>query len=163
MFLPRPLSNLSIRRGASLLNRKLSSSSSSSPSPSSNNNNNINNSNTSIISRFWRWTTQERPNWKENNAEKAMAILIFGITGTTAVSIIRPTISTLFGVQGSLIDGPNSYRVFSLLFISPFYAITLLAVGTAFGRHIYFAKMSKKILGRFLPSSLREKIACPRR
>ena len=88
-------------------------------------------------------------------------MIIFGITGSTAVSLIRPTINKVLGIEGSLIDGPNSYRVFSLLFISPFYAITLFVVGTAFGRHAYFAKMAKKILGRFLPSKMKEKIRCP--
>ena len=118
-------------------------------------------SNSTIAEKFWRWTTTPRPEWKKDMKEGIIAVCIFGITGSSTVAFIRPTISSLFGIEGSLIDGPNSYRVMSLLFISPCYAIMLMLVGTIGGRHLYFAKMSAKILRRFLPNSKKDLIYCP--
>ena len=48
-------------------------------------------------------------------------------------------------------DGPNSYRVASLLLVSPAYAAILLLLGTISGRHTFFAKMSFNILKRYVP------------
>ena len=58
-------------------------------------------------------------------------------------------------------DGPNSYRVISFFMVTPIYCCILLTVGTLSGRHQYFASMVKKILGRFVPSKSKDKIACP--
>lgn len=118
-------------------------------------------SNSSEISAFWKWTSKERPSWKKDPKEAVAAIIIFGVTGSGTVALIRPTINSLLGIEGSLIEGPNSYRVFSLLVISPLYAISLFFIATLAGRHRAFAPMSKKILSRFLPSSLKQKIRCP--
>jgi hypothetical protein len=60
-----------------------------------------------------------------------------------------------------MIDGPNSYRMISLILVSPIYACVLVTVGTLAGRHTYFANMARKIFGRFVPGqSIKEKIAC---
>jgi hypothetical protein len=40
------------------------------------------------------------------------------------------------------------------------YAITLFTLGTLAGRHAFFGKMSFKILGRFFPKKLLEKVVC---
>lgn len=114
----------------------------------------------STQSGFWKWTTTNRPSWKENKTEAAVAIAVFGITGTFSVLAVRPCLKTLFGIEGTLVDGPNSYRLLSILCVSPVYAMVLLAMGTISGRHNYFAKMSMKILGRFLPKSVVHKIVC---
>ena len=45
--------------------------------------------------------------------------------------------------------------------VGPIYASFLVTFGTIAGRHIFFANMARKIFGRFLPASLRPKIACP--
>jgi hypothetical protein len=111
-------------------------------------------------SGFWQWTTKNRPSWKENKAEAAVAIAVFGATGTLSVLAVRPSLKTLFGIEGTLIDGPNSYRLMSILCVSPVYAMVLLAIGTVSGRHNYFAKMSMKILGRFVPKSVIHKVVC---
>lgn len=114
----------------------------------------------STYEKFWKWTTQQRANWKEDKKEALLAIVVFGITGTSSVILVRPTIKEVFGLEGSLINGPNSYRVMSLLFISPIYALMLTFFGTLTGRHNYFAKMGLRIFGRFLPKALVDKILC---
>lgn len=116
---------------------------------------------TQVFQRFWSWTTQQRPHWKNDYKEAAVLFVVFGITGSSSVALVRPFLKNVFHMEGSLKDGPNSYRVFSILLVSPIYACVLLAVGTVFGRHNYFANMSRKILGRFIPSqNLKSKIVC---
>ena len=110
--------------------------------------------------RFWSWTTQKRPSWRESKLEAAVLFAVFGLTGSTSVAVVRPILRNTIGLEGSLKDGPWSYRVGSLVLISPAYACILLAVGTAAGRHTYFAGMSRKILGRFVPKSVGERIGC---
>ena len=115
---------------------------------------------TSPVSRFWKWTTTSRPDWKLDHKEKIVAIIVFGVTGSTSVMLVRPVLSDVFGLEGSMIEGPWSYRIGSILMVSPMYALTLLLIGTISGRHIFFAKMSFKILGRFFPKSLLHRALC---
>ena len=124
-------------------------------SSSSNNNNNKN-----YINKFWIWTTTPRLNWKNNIKEAVIATMVFGVTGTTTMFLIRPCLKTVFGLEGSLLEGPNSYRIISILTISPVYAILLFTIGTISGRHIFFAQMSSKILGRFIPKYILSKVYC---
>jgi uncharacterized membrane protein YeaQ/YmgE (transglycosylase-associated protein family) len=109
---------------------------------------------------FWQWTTKPRPNWLKDWKEGIITCIIFGITGSASAFLVRPTVEKVFGVQGSLIEGPNSYRVLSILCISPVYAILLGITGTLAGRHLFFTKMSMKILNRFLPKSLLNRTLC---
>ncbi len=85
---------------------------------------------------------------------------VFGVTGSSSMLLVRPALKEVFGLEGSWAEGPNSYRVASILMVSPFYAFILLFIGTVSGRHTYFAKMSMKILGRFVPKSLIQKVIC---
>lgn len=109
---------------------------------------------------FWQWTTAARPSWKENKAEAAVAFVVFGITGSLSMVAVRPSLKSIFGIEGTLVDGPNSYRIMSILCVSPVYACILLAIGTLSGRHNYFAKMSMKILGRFVPKTVIHRVMC---
>lgn len=119
-----------------------------------------NNNNKNYINKFWNWTTTPRLDWKSNIKEAVIAIMVFGVTGTTTMFLIRPCLKTVFGLEGSLLEGPNSYRIISILTISPVYAILLFTIGTISGRHIFFAQMSSKILGRFIPKSILSKVYC---
>lgn len=115
-----------------------------------------------IKNSFWKWTTKERPNWKSNIAEGAIAFTVFGITGSSSLYFVRPILKQ-FGIEGSIIEGPATYRLFavaSFLITSPLYAVMLLTYGTLFGRHIFFARMSTKILGRFLPRKVIDQFIC---
>lgn len=108
--------------------------------------------------RFWAWTTQQRPSWRTSPLEAAVAFCVFGITGSTSVAVVRPFLKKTMGLEGSLKDGPWSYRIISLVVVSPFYAWFLVTFGTIAGRHLYFANMAAKIFGRFLPSAMRSRI-----
>ena len=66
------------------------------------------------FSRFWAWTAQKRPSWREDKVEAAVLFTVFGCTGSSSVYFVRPALEKV-GVVGSLKDGPNSYRVISIL------------------------------------------------
>mmetsp|Transcript_17421 Transcript_17421/g.17508 ORF Transcript_17421/g.17508 Transcript_17421/m.17508 type:complete len:148 (-) Transcript_17421:78-521(-) len=109
--------------------------------------------------KFWDWTTQERPSWKENYVEAAVAFTVFGVTGSSTMFLVRPMLSML-GLKGTLVEGPWSYRIGSILIISPIYACMLLTLGTLSGRHRFFAGMSFKMLNRFFPKTAIKKVVC---
>lgn len=52
-------------------------------------------------------------------------------------------------------EGPNSYRVASILVVSPLYSCLLVTLGTLCGRHRFFGAMSSRILSRFNPMGRR--------
>ena len=99
-------------------------------------------------------TLQQRPSWRESPKEAAVIFVVFGITGSTSVGVVRPALKNTIGLEGSMREGPWSYRIISLLAVSPIYASFLVSFGTIAGRHIFFANMARKIFGRFLPASL---------
>ena len=49
-------------------------------------------------------------------------------------------------------EGPWSYRIGSLILLMPIYSVTLVCVGTIFGRHAYFKKFALRMWQRFIPS-----------
>jgi len=63
--------------------------------------------------------------------------------------IVRPAVSDVLGLKGSLKDGPWSYRLCSLVIMTPLYAMMLVLVGTTFGRHAYFRYFAIKMFSRF--------------
>jgi hypothetical protein len=100
-----------------------------------------------------------------SRTEAAVVFCVFGVTGSTSVAFVRPCLKNAFGLEGSMKDGPNSYRIISLVAVSPIYACFLLLFGTVAGRHTFFAMMASKIFGRFMPPRLIEKVTrslgCP--
>lgn len=109
------------------------------------------------VKRFWGWTTQPRPRWQDCKIEAAVLFCVFGVTGSSSMFFVRPCLKTL-GIEGSMMEGPWSYRILSVLIVSPIYATILMTLGTLSGRHAYFASMGIKILKRFLPSSVSSKL-----
>ena len=118
------------------------------------------NSTTSLRARFWEWTSQQRPHWRESKGEAAVLFTVFGVTGSTSVALVRPSLKHTIGLDGTWLDGPWSYRIGSLLLVSPIYAGVLIALGTACGRHSYFARMGTRILGRFMPKVAADRLLC---
>jgi len=86
------------------------------------------------------------PKWY---AEMALLCTVFGITGSSTMFLVRPAVSEGLGLEGSMKDGPWSYRICSLVIMTPMYAAILVVVGTAFGRHAYFRHFSVKMFSRF--------------
>ena len=62
---------------------------------------------------------------------------------------VRPAVSHGLGLKGSLKDGPWSYRICSIVIMTPIYSTLLVLVGTVFGRHHYFRHFSVKMFSRF--------------
>ena len=104
---------------------------------------------------FWQYWTSEpltRPRysalwWRDT----VLVLVVFSITGSLSLYLVRPLLSYVLGVNGSLRDGPNSYRVLSVLLVSPVYSIMLLIIGTLVGQHFYFRKVAMRMWGRLLP------------
>jgi hypothetical protein len=113
-----------------------------------------------VYNRFWAWTTQARPSWRENGVEAAVIFCVFGVTGSSSVAVVRPFLKQTIGLEGSMREGPWSYRILSLILVSPIYATLLVTFGTVAGRHTFFANMARKIFGRFLPPSLARRVGC---
>ncbi|CAD7945850.1 unnamed protein product [Amoebophrya sp. A25] len=113
---------------------------------------------------FWRWTTrdhEEHKRWSRGwFLDALIKCTVFAITGTTSVTLVRPALAKC-GVQGSLKDGPNSYRVLSLTVVSPIYTVILLTIGTVAGRHNFFANVAQRMWRRFLPQRWVDKMLCP--
>lgn len=95
------------------------------------------------------------PRWY---AEMLLICTVFAITGTSTMVLVRPAMSQILGLKGSLKDGPWSYRICSLVIMTPLYACLLVVVGTVFGRHAYFRHFAVKMFSRFgIPPELMDK------
>mmetsp|Transcript_18343 Transcript_18343/g.25872 ORF Transcript_18343/g.25872 Transcript_18343/m.25872 type:complete len:191 (+) Transcript_18343:283-855(+) len=90
--------------------------------------------------------------------EMALLCTVFAITGSSTMVLVRPAVSEGLGLKGSLKDGPWSYRICSIVIMTPMYATLLVMVGTCFGRHFYFRHFAVKMFSRFgIPPELMDK------
>jgi len=83
---------------------------------------------------------------------------VFAITGSSAVYFVKPFLHNVIGLEGSLKEGPWSYRLLYLTFMMPMYSIMLMFVGTIFGRQAYFKKFVIRMWSRFLPANLKKRL-----
>lgn len=108
---------------------------------------------TSSFSKFWKSYLQPKPMPDRLSAawyrEMALICTVFAITGSSTMVVVRPAVSNGLGLQGNFKDGPWSFRICSLVVMTPIYATLLLVVGTIFGRHAYFRHFSVKMWSRF--------------
>ncbi|GMH70594.1 hypothetical protein TL16_g05449 [Triparma laevis f. inornata] len=74
---------------------------------------------------------------------------IFGCTGSSTMLIVRPAVSNMLQLEGTMKDGPWAYRIGTLLIMFPIYPILLLTFGTLGRRHVYFRHFAVKMLSRF--------------
>jgi hypothetical protein len=104
-------------------------------------------------STFWQKFTGAKPmpeRWTLPwYREMVLISTVFAITGSSTMVVVRPAVSSGLGLNGSLKDGPWSYRICSLVIMTPIYATLLVLVGTVFGRHQYFRHFSVKMWSRF--------------
>jgi len=90
--------------------------------------------------------------------EMTLLCTVFAISGTSTMVLVRPAVSDILGLRGSMKDGPWSYRLCSLFIMTPIYPLVLVSVGTAFGRHAYFRHFGVKMFARFgIPPELMDK------
>jgi len=111
---------------------------------------------------MWRKWTSERPvhpRWSASWWWDAFIICtVFAITGSSSLFCVRPILQKIFGLEGSMREGPWSYRILSLGLLMPVYSMMLVCIGTLFGRHAYFKTVSLRIWGRFLPFRRRKQL-----
>ena len=110
-------------------------------------------SSTSSFTKFWKNFTGPKPMperwtlpWYK---EMVLICTVFAITGSSTMVLVRPAVSNGLGLKGTLKDGPWSYRICSIVVMTPIYATLLVVVGTIFGRHNYFRHFSVKMWSRF--------------
>ena len=84
-----------------------------------------------------------------------IVLAVFSITGTLSMLFSRFLLSSALNLEGGFWTGPWSYRIAYLLLIPPFYSLTLVAVGTLFGKHAYFKKRVLSMWGLLLPRRMR--------
>lgn len=90
--------------------------------------------------------------------EMILLCTVFGITGSSTMFLVRPAVGNVLGLEGSMKDGPWSYRIASVVIMTPLYSTLLVIVGTIFGRHFYFRHFSVKMFSRFgIPPELLDK------
>ena len=63
--------------------------------------------------------------------EMTLICTVFAITGTSTMVLVRPAVSNVLGLRGSLKDGPWSYRICSLVIMTPLYSAMLVVVGVS--------------------------------
>ena len=80
-----------------------------------------------------------------------IVLVVFSITGTLSVLLSRLLLKNVLNLEGELWAGPWSYRFAYLLLISPVYSVTLVAVGTLFGKHDYFKQKVLHTWGHLWP------------
>ena len=132
------------------------SSTSASPLPSSASSADAAASPSSFSSAWSYWTSEPvshprySPLWWRDTV---LVLVVFSITGSLSLYIVRPLLTSVLGLQGSMREGPWSYRILTLLLVPPAYSLMLLTIGTAVGRHVYFKRIALRMWGRLLPKS----------
>ena len=113
---------------------------------------------TTFLQRFLAPKVMPERNTPRWYLEMTLICTVFAITGSSTMVLVRPAVSDVLGLRGTMKDGPWSYRIASLVIMTPLYAAMLVCVGTVFGRHAYFRHFSVKMFSRFgIPPELLDK------
>ena len=97
----------------------------------------------------------EHPGGSRDLRHWLIVMIVFGITGFSALAFSRLLFNVILGMEGSLWSGPWSYRIVYLAVIPPFYSATLVFVGALFGKREYFARRVVKMWSRLIPRRFR--------
>eukprot|EP00667_Euglena_gracilis_P026562 EG_transcript_32065 len=90
--------------------------------------------------------------------DKFIVCLVFAIAGSSIMFLVRPFIKNVLKIEGSLKEGPNSFRILYVMLVPPIYSSVLVVTGVIFGRKAYFVPVALRIWGRVLPKSLMDKL-----
>jgi hypothetical protein len=90
--------------------------------------------------------------------DRLVIYLVFSLTGTTAVMIVKPTLA-YFCEEGfwglkkgdGFVKGPWQFRVLYFAVMWPTYTVLLIVFGAIFHRYQWFAQMAHKMWSRVLP------------
>ncbi len=83
-----------------------------------------------------------------------IVIIVFSIAGSVSLLLTRFVPNSVVQIEGELWSGPWSYRVAYLLVGPPVYTMTLVMVGTLFGKHAYFKRRALRVWGLLLPKRM---------
>ena len=100
-------------------------------------------------------TTPGQQNSRGDLRHWLIVMIVFGITGFSALVFSRLLLNVILGMEGSLWSGPWSYRAIYLAVIPPFYYATLILVGSIFGKREYFMQRMVKVWSRLIPRRIR--------
>lgn len=96
-----------------------------------------------------------KPEYTHDLRHWLIVMIVFGITGFSALVFSRLLLNVILGMDGSLWSGPWSYRILYLAVIPPFYSAMLVLVGALFGKREYFAQRVVKMWSRLIPRRFR--------
>ncbi|KAJ9057410.1 hypothetical protein DSO57_1038047 [Entomophthora muscae] len=82
--------------------------------------------------------------WKD----VAIVGTVFSITGSCSMALVRPAINGL-GIEGSMKEGPWTYRAAHLTVSPPAWCAMLVTIGTCFGKRQYFSGIANKVMSRY--------------
>ncbi|KAF9356043.1 hypothetical protein BGX26_005806 [Mortierella sp. AD094] len=82
---------------------------------------------------------------------------VFAVTGSSTVMVVKPVLKDVFKLDGSMKEGPWSFRIAYLGTTLPLYSCILLTVATIAGRRPYFKKVVLRMWGRFLPKKITQR------
>ena len=85
----------------------------------------------------------------------AVVALVFSITGSLSILVSQVVLTDVLHLEGGVWSGPWSFRIAYVLTVPPFYSVTLVVVGTLFGKHAYFKRRVLGMWGRLLPRRVR--------
>ncbi|KAF9113322.1 hypothetical protein BGX27_001772 [Mortierella sp. AM989] len=91
--------------------------------------------------------------WKE----WTIIMAVFAVTGSSTVMVVKPVLKEVFKLDGSMREGPWSFRIAYLSTTLPLYSCILLTVATVAGRRPYFKKVVLRMWGRFLPKKITQR------
>eukprot|EP00039_Didymoeca_costata_P030374 m.29238 g.29238 ORF g.29238 m.29238 type:complete len:156 (-) comp8080_c0_seq1:59-526(-) len=90
------------------------------------------------------WTSAH---WRE----EAVLWFVFAVTGSSASKGARLVCNNLLGIEGTIKEGPWTYRASYFVLMMPVYTLTLLFFGTMFRRHYFYRRFAHKMWSRMLP------------
>ena len=100
-----------------------------------------------ICSYMENYFNKLKSKWNiESNVQLFIILLVFSITGSSALVIAKPILSFLNITADSL--NPWIYRPLRILIIFPIYQVLILIIGAIFGQFKFFWNFEKKILSR---------------
>jgi Family of unknown function (DUF6787) len=76
----------------------------------------------------------DETNWRAYVLDKLHLCVIFGVTGSSTVYFVKPMLTDVLGFEGSFLEGPWSYRIAYICFMTPLYSLLLLFFGHVFLR-----------------------------
>eukprot|EP01095_Lingulamoeba_sp_RSL-Kostka_P002994 TRINITY_DN1389_c0_g3_i2.p1 TRINITY_DN1389_c0_g3~~TRINITY_DN1389_c0_g3_i2.p1 ORF type:complete len:227 (-),score=49.89 TRINITY_DN1389_c0_g3_i2:22-681(-) len=89
--------------------------------------------------------------------DRFIICVVFAITGSGSLFIVRPLMAEVLNLKGGIIEGPWSYRIAYFTIMMPAYSLTLITLGTIAGRHQFFKSVLIRMWSKLLPFLFKKK------